>query len=354
MNDFELPFRTRTANLWATIALSFAISSLFLWSALFVLQARLPTFECSSFETAFASRLPQRRSFDRVSLTFWASLCHPRNHGVIISASEGTGAPSFSSLALREGYHFDEFAGAHRGIKTSAYIHSFAISSTRQKGLRTLTLVNPVYFDFAAKSDAAALRRTAPSTASYIVQIPHWRLLKARQLSESLFVAGKNSTDDLQEMLQIFTARLPPQEQATEQFSVAPPEDYDLKLGLLNSKREHYGRFNSSFETLEPTQTALRIIEKRIGQTPTTPSCVVLLPINGRLLQANGRSPEDILQRLRRLFSDFPTDHWIDLTDLSEASYIFQDSMHFTEFGKLQVWKGIHQSDCFQKYFSKK
>ena len=154
------------------ILASFIATTLLLWIGAFVLDALHPQTGCMQWETEFWRKKKTLHVFDRVSSFYWSSLCSPRPRPLIVSASEGTGPLSFAGIASRSGIRAHEIKGAHRGLKTAAYLFAHSIHSERLENLRALVFINPVYFSFAATTDSSSVSLSAISNLSYVAQLP--------------------------------------------------------------------------------------------------------------------------------------------------------------------------------------
>jgi hypothetical protein len=332
--------------------LSFCLSTAVICALTFWADDYHSQLECTGWESRKAAQLPEQIGFDRVAFLFWVSLCAPRGSGLIISASEGTGDLSFQTLARQNGFAFDEMTGAHRGIKTLGFMLSAPIAETRRRNLKPLVLLNPVYFGFAAPMDSAAMRRSSLSALSFVYRAPFVRGGSNLEYIISPLVTANGWIGQFR-MLEQITAH-PPSDSTAATMEIKQPENYDLAHNMLESKVENYKTFKDELDpNAQPTKDFLAETVKYLRQQPSPTLCLILLPANAILLERNGVQAKESLARFQSATADIPEKNKVDLTSLSYDPYIFQDSMHFTDYGKLKIWKAIAASPCFQAQFAK-
>ncbi len=310
------------------------------------IDAVAPQFPCTQFETNHWKSRPGAFSFERVSIFYWSSLCAPNSKPVVISASEGTGPVRFSDIAFANwGVVTHEFRGAHRGLKTSGYILSHSIHPTRRKNLRVLALVNPVYFSFAASTDAASIRRVAISNLSYMLRGPFFRQKWDEFIFESPLIAFKSVLAEVQLFKTARAIKL-----QTRDTPLPKPIDYDFDRNIYRDRQSTYTSFRSDFSaTREPSRTLLDNIVTFIREHPEVPICVVMLPVNTKNLQHFGKDVRAVEQAMDELVEILPEVNRVDLSALNGEPYIFVDPMHLTDYGKLKVMQAVYETPCGQR-----
>lgn len=338
-------------NNFKTVLISFAAFSLTFW--LLALSAdwlhpRLPCFE--SEKEYWASRDGTYR-FERVSSFFWSSLCAESTKPFIISASEGTGDLSFAQVARTYGVSAHEFSGAHRGLKTLAYLVANSMHKERLHGLRAVALINPVYFSFAARTDASSISLTSISNLSYFLRLHSFHQKWDEFLPASLFIGAKSYFDEL-----ALFRRATPMTLLNEWPEILPPADadYDFERGMLKSRAPHYTSFRSKFSgSVEPGRYLFDTVVRFAVAHPEANICYVMLPTNLKNLRYFKRDAEEISREMRALVARLPEASRIDLGHLDDEKFIFQDPMHMSDFGKRRVMEEIMRSPCAEKVFAR-
>ena len=158
-------------NNFKTVVGAFAAFSLAFWLLAFAADWMHPRLSCFEIEKDFWAAREGTYRFERVSSFFWSSLCREPSRPLIISASEGTGDLSFAQVARSYGVSAHEFTGAHRGLKTLAYMVANPMHHERLQRLHAVALINPVYFSFAARTDASSVSLTSISNLSYFARL---------------------------------------------------------------------------------------------------------------------------------------------------------------------------------------
>lgn len=309
------------------------------------LQPRMP---CTSFEKSYWNSSAPGQNFDMVSAYFWSSLCRAQVPPLIISASEGTGDPSFPSV-INDLWHTqtDQFTGAHRGPKTIGYIFSNDIHPERLKGLRVLGMINPVYFSFGASTDSASIRLNAISNFSYVLRVHTFVQKWDEFLMDSFYVSVKDYFEELQKFR--WPASAHPIAAAGAMDPI--PDDQWVPERNLTKEREHlFTSFTSRFRSTEqPTRLLFENTVRFIKEHPEVPICLVLLPTNTKNLDYFGRDSKAIVADLSEMFKEVPEGSGVDLQYLNDTPKIFWDPMHLTAYGKLRVMKEIMKTPCGRK-----
>jgi hypothetical protein len=309
-----------------------------------------PRLPCLEIEKRYWQNSPWGLTFDKVSSYYWSSLCRPRVPPLVVSASEGTGEPSFPEL-LRQGWQIqsDQLMGAHRGLKTFGYMFANRIDPDRLRGMRVLALVNPVYFSFAAQTDAASVRLNAISNLAYVLRI-HSLIQKWDEfLLDSFYVSAHEYFEELKKFEQ--PAMPVPIKPAAEVLPM-PDGEFDAKRNMLKERAHAFTSFNSRFQTSEqPSRELFDITVRFVKEHPELPVCVVLLPTNTENLEFFGRDARAIVADLNRMFSEVPDGHGVNLQSLNETPKIFLDPMHLTPLGKLMVLQEVMKTACGRRVF---
>ncbi len=242
-----------------------------------------------------------------------------------------------------------EIRGAHRGIKSLAYILSLAGESERIRDQRIVAFINPVYFGFAAKTDDVAMMMSASSTGSFLYNLPHWKYKYRDLIFTSSFYGFKNL---LEEYSKIKT------ELASEELvkSNPPPRpqdhEYNLKHNMLNERVDNY---KDSFRKdmfsldLEPTSTMLQKIITTIKANNLS-VCLVFLPLNEQQLSTvRGDHKELVAKFKNQVQKTVPDQIGINLMEMGNKPYLFADSMHFTNWGVHKISQEVVNSDCYKR-----
>jgi hypothetical protein len=330
---------------------SFAAFSLALWLLVFAADSLHPRLSCFESERNYWTGRERVHRFERVSSFFWSSLCADPAKPVIISASEGTGDLSFAQVARGYGVTAHEFTGAHRGLKTLAYMLASDIHPERLERLRVLAFINPVYFSFAARTDASSVSLTAISNLSYFSRLHSFHQKWDEFLPASLFIGAKSYFDELSLFSSARGVTL-----LDEWPDVLPPAegDYDFDRHMLKSRVHEYTSFRSKFSaSVEPGRYLFDSVVKFAHAHPEANICYVMLPTNLKNLKHFGRDAEQISREMRSLVAMLPEGARIDLGSLDEEKYIFQDPMHMSDYGKRRVMEEVMKTSCAQKLFGR-
>ncbi|MNK22787.1 hypothetical protein D3C87_410680 [compost metagenome] len=316
--------------------IGWAMLSLVAWYSEFY----LPADNCSWYrEISSKSEV----EYQRVSALFWVRSCNVRN--VMIGSSEATGSHALPFFVRQNGYKFDQFIGAHRGLKTLGYLMAHQVSQQRIDHLKILAFVNPIYYTTGpASTDIAMAYRSALSVRFMNRFVPNGTTGAQENIFEFLYVIAKGFFLDSLELWRSVTAEISDFDKGD--FKATTPLEYDVEKGLYS---KFVGReFKSDINFyIEPTHTFSRIIKENKNRIKT---CLVLLPLNERyFLSQNPKYKEQI-----SMFYDLYKNYFsgvgiIDLTDMGKTPYLFADTMHFTEYGSSQIIDRVVSSSCFKK-----
>ncbi len=279
--------------------------------------------------------------YGRVSSFFWSSLCGDVVPPVVFSASEGTVQPTFVSY-LGDVYA-REFTGSHRGVKTFGYLAAHKIHPDRLRNLRVLLFVNPVYFSFAASTDAASIRLNAISTLSYALNVPSLKQKWDAFVLDWFYIGTKSYFHEWALLHD------PPLESRPDLMDadLDQAEEYDFDRNMYTERAEEFTSFRSRFgPDEEPTRTLFNQSMTFIREHPEVPVCVVLLPINVKNLRHFKRDDQAVVAGMNKLFAEIPAGKGLNLLDMNEATELFMDPMHFTPHGVAEIMKRVRASDC--------
>jgi hypothetical protein len=325
------------------ILISFFSSIVILGFSLLAIEKKFPTLPCYQWEKSIPTGY---FSFERVSFALWSSLC--TNQNLFISASEGTGSPLFSEI-MKGNYNlnFLEIKGAHRGIKTAAFFATHQIHPDRKKNLKVIILFNPVYWaSFGSKTDDAAVYRSSLSTFSFKNRL-NIKTSKMRELPiETPFIAMKHFFDELESWRSVFSMKKLEATPSQHQL----PDNYDLSKNMLAShySKESNGAFEWEFyHEVEPTQSFLQTLIHQF-EIQKIKYCVVRLPLNEIFLESGRGDIPALKERIGQHFKNLDPIHTINTEYLGKEKYLFQDTMHFSPYGKLKLTEVIIGSTCFK------
>lgn len=312
-----------------------------------------PATPCAPWEKEYWAGQTEYIKFQKVSSYFWSSLCQEDAPPLLISASEGTVEPPF--VAYISELHPREFSGSHRGIKTFGYMAGHTVHRERLKNLRALVFINPVYFSFAASSDAASIRLNAISNFSYILHVPTWKEKWDAFLLDSLFVGVASYFNDWSSfagLSQIEKHLAGMQDAERPRLPEAAPEPvidakFDPERNIYKKMKREFTSYRSRFSSKEePSRTLFQNSLRFVRENPEARVCFVLLPINVKNLRYFKRDGDAITRDMREMFSQVPTGNGIDLTDMNETPKLFMDPMHLSPWGVSRVMERVLASDC--------
>lgn len=323
--------------------LSFVVT-LFLFACLaHVLDQKHSATPCAPWEKAYWQDEGEVFfRFERVSSFFWSSLCGNNVPPLAVSASEGTVEPAF--VAHLADYKAREFTGSHKGIKTFGYLVAHKIHPDRLKNFRSIVFVNPVYFSFAASTDAASIRLNAISSLAYAVNVPSIKQKWDAFFLDWFFVGLKSYFEEW------VLLRNPPLVDRPEwPLGQVPPldADFDFERNMFKERAQAFTSYRSRFTPKEePTATLFKQSVKFVVDHPTVPVCFVLLPINVKNLRHFGRDADKIVREMNEMFDTIPQGRGLNLLDMNEIPKLFMDPMHYTAFGIAEIMKRVRESDC--------
>ena len=290
-------------------------------------------------------------NLNRVSILFWLSLCQERK--ILFASSEATGDYKIPFYLRQKHQNFYQFIGAHRGIKTFSFVSALDLNKDLAKKINALLILNPIYFtEGLAQTSAAMGYRTAITNADFneVIGVP---VAKSRPLLERMWVATKNTFDDIQDIVRLkwgTSYDVIAEGSVDESYKPHLPSDYNLQNGMLN-------QFNgASFST-----------EIKFDRSPTTEmfdlavlnknaikQCIVILPMNIRFFRSqNKKYVEQIRNLYKEMIPKINPAELINLTDLQDENYLFMDIMHFTEYGSKLIAERIEQSECYRNNWLK-
>ncbi len=333
---------------WAVVLASFLAASLLIWVGAFVVDWVHPRLGCVSAEREWARARTEPMAYSRISSLYWSTLCDAASLPLLISASEGTGAPSFPDVLFAQKQVLaHEITGAHRGLKTIAYLLTNEIHSERVENLRLIGLINPVYFSFAARTDAASIRLSSLSNLSFMARMPVFKQRWDEFLLDSFFIGAKAYLEELQGFGR------PPVRSIVRDLG-APTEpvegEFDLGRNMRVEKVENFKTFTSPFhDRVEPSRYMFDRVVEFARAHPGARVCFVMLPTNTRNFRHFGRDAEVLTAQMSALMAQLPEEMRLDLQDMNEDSFLFLDPMHLTEFGKWKVMERILASPCGQR-----
>jgi hypothetical protein len=336
-------------NNFKAILISFAAVMTGLSLLAFTADWLHPRLACTSFEKSYWKDRDEAYRFERVSSFFWSSLCRDTPRVVIISASEGTGNLSFAQEAANNGILAHEFTGAHRGLKTLAYLLNSAPNPERLEKLHLLAIINPVYFSFAARTDASSVSMTAISNLSYFARLPSFHQKWDEFLLSSFFIGLKSYFDELM----LFKTAKPRDIKYYWPLVKPPsPDEYDFERNMLKKLTGHYTSFESKFSSrVEPARFLMKQVVDFAKAHADLHVCYVMLPVNVKNLKYFHRDADQIQKEMIEAIYPIPKDARVSLNALSEEPGIFQDPMHLTSWGKHRVMDEILKSPCGEKVF---
>jgi len=319
-----------------------AISFLFLFALLaHILDQKHSETPCADWEKNYWNGEGKTFfRFQRVSSFFWSSLCWDDAPPLVFSASEGTVEPAFVDY-LPE---FREYTGSHRGIKTFGYLAAHTIHPDRLKNFRALVFINPVYFSFAASTDAASIRLNAISSLAYAMNVPSFKQKWDAFLLDWFFVGTKLYLEEWR------TLRDPPLVERPEypaDQEAPKDDDFDFTRNMFKERARAFTSYRSRFGPHEePTRTLFKQSLKFAEDHPEVPLCFVLLPINTMNLRHFGRDDKEIVRGMNEMFREIPAGKGLNLLDLNEVPKLFMDPMHFNPYGIQIIMNKVLNSDC--------
>lgn len=327
----------------------FFVSFLVIFGAVSIyLKNELFRFNCPDYLNLIYEK---NLNLNRVSILFWLSLCQERK--ILFASSEATGDYKLPFYLRQKHQNFYQFVGAHRGIKTFAFVSGLDLNKELARKINALLILNPIYFtEGLAQTSAAMGYRTAITNADFneVIGVP---VAKSRPLLERMWVATKNTFDDIQDIVRLkwgasydFIA----EDSIDESYKPNLPLDYNLQKGMLN-------QFNG----------ATFVTDIKFDRSPTTEmfdlvvlnknaikQCIVVLPMNIRFFRSQN---EKYVEQIRNLYNEMTPkinrNELIDLTDLQNENYLFMDIMHFTEYGSKLIAERIEKSDCYRNNWLK-
>jgi hypothetical protein len=331
--------------LWRFVFIGISVTIILIGTTAYWWDLTLPSRPCQNFEGK--QNGPFR--FSRASWTFWSSTCRKQAKFYITSASEGDIGLSFPSVLKHyTGKDFDEFQSAHRGLKTTSFIFSHDWHSDRKANTHWLILINPVYFSFATKTDDASMYLTTLSSKLFQQVIGfNWR--HKETWLETPFIVAKSS-------IQEFKRFIKHENKIEYAFrKEKKPDDYLYREGM---RKKHLspsskGSWESEYPINPfPTKKMLdAIIDKTMVHK--MPTCIVMLPLNLKWMRLGRNDIDEIQTRIKDFYLKLPEAIKIDLMDLGDQDYIFEDTMHLSEYGIHQVVKRITNSSCYQDQFKR-
>lgn len=290
-------------------------------------------------------------SLNRVSILLWLSLCQERK--ILFASSEATGAYKLPFYLRQQHQYFYQFTGAHRGIKTFAFVSGLDLNKDLAKKINALLILNPIYFtEGLAQTSAAMGYRTAITNADFneVIGVP---VAKSRPLLERIWVVTKNTFDDIQDIVRLkwgTSYDVISEDNIDESYKPNIPSDYNLQKGVLNQFNGATFATEIKFERSPTTEMfdLVALNKNAIKQ------CVVILPMNIRFFRSQN---EKYVEQIRILYNEMVPKinpkELIDLTDLQNESYLFMDIMHSTEYGSKLIAEKIQKSDCYRNNWLK-
>ncbi len=334
-----------------TALFTFVGVSLALWLAAFAADWMHPKLACLEAEKNYWEKRADAYRFERVSSFFWSSLCREPVKPVIITASEGTAKLSFAQAARLHGVEANEFVGAHKGLKTLAYMLASEPHSERLRNLRVVAFINPVYFSFAARTDASSVSLTSISNLSYVARLGSFYQKWDEFFLASLFIGAKSYLEELK-----LFANSSPRPLKAEWPEIKAPDAsaYDFERHMLRESTRNYTTFRSKFaKEVEPAKTLFDRVVTFANKHPDATICYVMLPANLKNLRHFGRDADAVARDMRALIERLPEDRRVDLGHLSEEPYVFTDPMHLTVWGVKRVMDEVVKTPCAERVLGK-
>jgi len=305
---------------------------------------------CTHEDVQWAKSFPEHYAFEKISVLFWRAQCKPNKPLLIISASEGGVPYKFSQAFMNlDNQQSWEIRGAHRGVKSLAYVLAMSEESAKITDQPIIAFINPVYFGFAARTDDAAMMSSSISSLLFQYTLPHWKYKYQSLVLSAPFFAAKNLENELS---LVKSKWLGASLNAGSAPTPVPDQEYDFGHHMTKERVANYAtafkkdKFNFYMEpTHSMLKRTLRIIEQR-----KLPVCLVFLPLNDRHLSQVREDAPLIKSSLQSaLEKEIPSKLYLDLMDIGSKPYLFMDSMHFTDFGIHEISKRVIESDCYKR-----
>lgn len=293
-------------------------------------------------------KIPDNINLERVSIGLWLKMCDGER--IFIGSSESTGENSIPDLIRNRDLSFSQFTGAHRGIKTYAFISSLDLHQSIVKESRFLVLLNPIYFTEGPAKTAPSMGYRTAVTNAYFNQVVGTEIAKPKPIIDRPWVALKNTFDEIHTLLTIQQLnKLNLNEEKILQESLKSlnlQNSYNLKLNLKTESSHSHFTSKISFNTKPTKDLFLRVAENK----NKLQQCIVLLPMNRRFFYSQNA---DYIRQIDALYNEIrhrlSKEDLIDLSYLDSTDYIFTDIMHFTNIGSVTITKKIVESECFSK-----
>lgn len=343
MNSFKIPLFK--GFIWGVVTTYFMLALIPI-----AIENQFLNVSCSSSDKKWAQNFVGHYVFDRVSLKFWRANCAPEKPLLLISASEGTSGYKFSQALFDQAeIPTWEFRGAHRGLKTYAYMTSrLPIKETQLPP--TILLVNPVYFSFAARTDDTSMKRSALSALPFIIHQPHWKYKFQSPFLSLPFITFKEFLKEWGLAHQEISVM--PKLAAKKRIQKPLDEDYDFKHHMLKKKVSTYKGGLKKDQFLYEIPPINSMMKRIIGAIDkhNLKVCLVMLPLNEQHLIQVRNDTEKISQSIKKsVRENIPPHLMVDMMDFGKEPYLFKDTMHFTDYGVQFTVETVLKSDCYKR-----